>query len=145
MSQSTGPGLYWFVLLYIVIFGLDVVLFMASPAVVPVVVTIADVAEVVSPSVVVSVVGIDVVALASLYVVVSAVVIENNVAELPPTAVVLFAVAITTDVVDNLVDVVPIAMVSEVVSVAVMTIGVFTCTYKKCKINNKSFETNYNF
>ena len=145
MSQSTGPGLYWFVLLYIVIFGLDVVLFMASPAVVPVVVTIADVAEVVSPSVVVSVIGIDVVALASLYVVVSSVVIENNVVELPPTAVVLFAVAITTDVVDNLVDVVPIAMVSEVVSVAVMTIGVFTCTYKKCKINNKSFETNYNF
>ena len=128
MSQSIIPGLYG-VLLYIVIIGVAVVLFIPSSAVVPEVVTIADVAEVISSSVVVFLAGtvIDIVALAPVSVVVFAVGTESNGIELPPPAVVVFAIVITVDVAGIWVDLEPLVMASVVVSAVVIGIGVITC------------------
>ena len=133
MSQSIGPGLRD-ILLFIVIIGVDVVIFISPSAVVPVVVTNVDVAEVIFPFTVASVVGtvIDIVALVPLSVVVSAVVIEANVVKLLLPAVVIFAAVIMIDVVDNWVDVEPLVMVSEVVFTVVIGIGIVTKEFTKC-------------
>ena len=138
MSQSIIPGLYG-VLLYIVIIGVAVDLFIPSSAVVPDVATIVDVDTVISPSVLVSVVRIviNIVALVPLSVVVSAVVVETDGVELPPTAAVAFAAVITVDTAGIWVDVEPLLRASVVVSAVIIGIGVTTCTYEKRKIKNK--------
>lgn len=142
MSQSIGPGLYG-VLLYVVINGIAVELFIPSSTVATAVVNIVD--GPISPYVVVSAVGIvnDVVAFVPLSVVVSAVTIETNGGELPPPDVVLLAAVITIDVVGIWVDVEPLDVASAAVSVVVTGIGVITCTYEKRKIKNKTLKTYY--
>ena len=146
MSQSIAPGLYG-VLLFIVITGVAVELFIPSSTVAPAVVTIVDGPTVVSPSVVVSAVGIvnDVVALVPLSVVVSAVAIETNSGKLPPPAVVLLAAVIAIDVVGIWDNVEPLDVASAAVSAVVIDIGVVTCTYEKRKIKNNTLKTYYNF
>lgn len=125
MSQSIGPGLYG-VLLYIVITGVAVELFIPSSTVAPAVVTVVD--GPISPYVVVSTVGIvnDVVVFVPLFVVVSAVAIETNGGELPPPDVVLLAAVITIDVVGIWVDIEPLDVASAPVSAVVIGIGVIT-------------------
>ena len=96
IPQSIGPGLYG-VLLYIVIIGVIVVLYIPPSVLLLVVVTVVGIAVVISPFVVVSTVDmvIDVATLVPPFVVASAVVIETNGVELLPPAVVLSAVVIT--------------------------------------------------
>ena len=117
--------------------GTDVVLFIPSSVVVPVVVFIVGFGGVVSSYVVVSLVeiAINFVALVLVAIVVSVGVIKTNCVELTPSALVILGTK-------N--DIKAFVMLSAVVPDVVIRIGVVTCAYKNRKIKHKTFKTIYN-